>query len=164
MIQPINLQECAQWIYWAYQASISQGDVGATTIKLDIIPGAGNRMIPLAVMVGPDNYAAGRVVSVTTQDSDGDVLKYWIYDDALDNERISSPGLPQASDNRNIPQFSFWDRLIAGTDKLSIQGVSLAQNETIEITIRALVRSIPTCTEGTAGTTVTKTERYNKAL
>jgi len=148
---------------WAYLAVFKEDGAGGGTVNIDISPGAGNEMILMFMHLGPDDYAANRTITVRIEDSANNRLMD-IYSAAIDNAHVNLPLVNSDSTSMAWNKTGF-PLIISGTDTLTINGASLAQNEEITVAIRARLRgpipSITATSSGTIGTTVTT---YSKVM
>ncbi len=151
-------------IIWAYRAVFTQAGAGGGAINVNIIPNG--RMTVLYGMVGPDDYAADRTISIVLEDSTDNMLARMIFSSPIDNERI--PILATRAIATAVADQSFEPNqhvLIGDTDRMNIKATTPIQNETLTIILRALIDlSKPTVNTAGSGGTVTTTVTYDKVI
>jgi len=130
---------------WHYRAVVTQNNAGATTVGIDVSPVMGTKVQSILAVIGKDDYAAGREVNGYWLDSSGKGLGTIIYDASVDNANIHSSGQKTedgavASLEADYPyvgkHFNEW---ITTPDTIRFLGVTLAQNETLTIIVKAIV-------------------------
>ena len=150
-------------LLWAYRAVFTQTNAGGGNVIAGFT--ATERTVLLYGMLGQDNYAANRSISVFIYGPSGNKIAIIMFNAAIDNQFFSFPvddiSVAAANDG---PQFE--KRIVLGKgDRIAVEATSLIQNETVTVTLRALIRDWPptVATTGSTGT-VTTTETYNKVI
>ena len=152
-------------LLWAYRAVFTQTNAGGGSIRVNII--VNERMVLLFGQLGPDNYAADRVLKASVRDDiGGNSVAILVKGAQIDNETLVFPSSGEgAAVGPNVAN-EFDKRVVLGKgDVMQIEAASLIQNETFTIAIRALIRSWPpTITIAGSGGTVTTTTTYDKVI
>lgn len=147
---------------WAYRAVFKQTDAGGGNIVVIINPTGRFRL--LYGTIGPDDYAAARTISSYIDDG-SDHLVARLIESGTSINNVTIPLISDASLSGGEANQIQKTVEMSGIDLLKISANSLAQNEELTISIRALIeRGIPTIDISDSGGTVTITETYNKVI
>ena len=151
------------YLLWAYRAVFTQTNAGGGTAVVNII--ANERMVILYGVLGPDDYAADRILSGTIRDSGDKVVGVIFLPTAIDNESVPFP-MDQSGAIVTLQGNQFFNKVVIGKgENLQLKASGLVQNETFTVAVRALIRSWPPTVSTTgSGGTVTTTTTYDKVI
>lgn len=147
---------------WAYHTVLKQTGAGGGHVTLNIT--ARERMLILYGMIGPDDYAAARAVSVLLYDGIGGKLIARVnINDDIDDMHLPFPST-NADPVEKVNEFS--NRILIGKgESLKLTASSLIQNEEMTVTLKALITSTkPSMTTTGSTGTVTNTVVYDKVI
>lgn len=146
---------------WMYRAVFTQTNVAGGTIKVTIA--ARERMQFFYGRLGPDNYAAGRTLVGTVTDSAGNTIARVLFASPVDDASLPIPWLSSAAVTAEATNNLGYKLTLAKGDSLVLNALTLVQNETFTVALRALVPSCkPNVVTTGSGGTVTTTTTYDK--
>ena len=138
---------------WEYRIVGTQDGAGGGDMTLNIKPVEKSRLIPIFIVIGANNYGAGRTTHLVLRTVASAIIVTLIPATSIDNQFLSWPA--------RFPDFSADAPLINpavplvlnSTDILEIKAVALSQTEQLTITIRAYILGpIPTIEKTGTGT------------
>lgn len=141
------------------QLVVTQNAAGGGTNELRLtIPAGGYLDIDMCVL-GPDTLALARTVTVTRQRPAGTVVESIASIVEANAQRTSIAPLTAAATTAagDLAKLVGRWRLYGG-DVLSLSQAGAAQNETLTVTVRGMVRRIPVATAPQANTTLTEAD------
>lgn len=160
------MHENRHWgrMLWAYRAVFTQANVGGGGIAVNVT--ANERMELIYGLVGQDDYAADRTVTGYIKDSAGNIIGQTLKGIALDNERVAIPASGEGIALSASTPNEFEKHIILGKGEvLAFTAVTLVQNETFTLALRALITTVkPTITTTGSGGTVTVVTTYDKVI
>ena len=148
--------------FWALDYKLTTTASGGGTLTIDISPGKGNRMILKYCRVRVADLSGDKTVTLDVRDKNtqgvGNIAAL-----GMDNESFWFPALGAVigAENAIAKRDGI---LIVGTDFLRVNTGAFAQNEWVQIVLRALVlKQKPTISPAGSGTE-TVTETYNEYI
>lgn len=114
---------------WYYRTVVTVSDAGGATILAEFVVPDGEWIIE-RIYLGPDNYAAGRVLKLELIDADRNITGRWLNSSA-DNQFFQVPGGEDAALDGMADTTDFYSRRLGKGHGLRIQATSLVQNETL---------------------------------
>lgn len=147
---------------WQFRGIVTQTAGGGGTLTMEIgFEDIGSKFQLQWLQYGPDDYAAGRNISIAVSDV-GNVVHYSMFPaTSLDNAVLVWPFRDGQTANVLLGKPDpIW---IAGDDKIQIFATSLVQNETMTINCRAIIYgSVPTVDISRSAGTAALATTYNK--
>lgn len=148
---------------WTYRAVFTQANAAGGTVKLTFIFPEISTV--LYGIVGRDNYGAARAIYADVVDSAGNTVGRIMITTSIDNwfEPILDGGTMALFTTEKTLTLN--QRLLIDGDRLVVVAESLVQNETLTISIHALIKTTrPTVVTTGSGGTVTSVVTYNKVI
>lgn len=150
---------------YAIRQVYTQTGGGGGNVIIEITPAPGSEFMVLVSHVGPDDYGAGRSIRQRVLDEDGNVV-YNLMAESIDNVNFIAPRTRGANSDNDLYNPNDWPIMVSGNDVYDIRGISLANTETLTISIRLRVKDeLPTISkENSTGTVGTPTTTINRIL
>jgi len=151
---------------WQYHAVFTQTNAGGGNVIANFTIPAGSRLELLSVVIGTDDYAAGRTVKMYIKDvSDRHIVMPLTYAGvSIDNVFLFWPHLGEAVAADKVTTLR--QKYLLGPDEyLYFLATALVQNETFSIGIRGLITGVkPTITTTGSTGTVSTTTTHNRVV
>lgn len=151
---------------WAYSAVYTQSNAGGGNVIITVTPGAGSELMIDYIRTGLDNYGADRAVYFDIYDGEATPERQvnLLTLGTVDNEYLVWPYLGATDDLTTLRPRQM--QMISGTDNLRLTFDSLANTETVTLSIRARIRGVmPTVAHAlSTGTVGAPTVVYNTVI
>jgi len=161
----MKIEELIKPVMWLYKATYTQTDPagGSISIRLKNQEGLGTRSILWMLGIGPDVYAANRLVEVRYRDGANNVIGKMLSESLSNARRILPSG--ESTSINDVLSHRYFPLLIPGDDYVEMIAVGLAQNETFTISFRALILDAKPVLDTSDSTgTVTESVEYSKVV